>query len=152
MNTFDLRISQRNCRLLQGHKSKLWVDVQNIGNMPNKDWGHIYDYGFNGNVAVATLVGIDKATGKYVYSFRSGSEFTRRLPLTIPTDADGQTNGISQWSVQVGFNTSSDPRGNASSRRPGQPAVFLRERGAHLGPKWAVCWTTRPRRRSQRPA
>ena len=103
VNTFDLRISQELPGFFKGHKSKLWVDVQNIGNMLNKDWGHIYDYGFNGNVAVATLVGIDKATGKYVYSFRSGSEFGQAAALSIPTDADGQTNGISQWSVQVGF-------------------------------------------------
>jgi len=81
----------------------VWVDIQNVGNLLNKDWGHIIDYGFNGNVAVASLVGIDKATGKYVYNFRSGSEFGQASALSIPTDADGQTNGISQWSVQVGL-------------------------------------------------
>jgi hypothetical protein len=103
VNTFDLRLSQELPGFFKGHKSKVWVDIQNVGNLLNKDWGHIIDYGFNGNVAVATLVGIDKATGKYVYNFRSGSEFGQASALTIPTDADGQTNGISQWSVQVGL-------------------------------------------------
>ena len=93
--------------------------------MLNKDWGHIYDYGFNGNVAVATWSA--STTGKYVYSFRSGSEFQRQAAaLSIPTDADGQTNGISQWSVQVGFKVRVQAIHAAcvkaqASRRPGQP-------------------------------
>ena len=51
----------------------------------------------------ATDSDIDPTTGKYVYSFRSGSEFGQASALSIPTDADGQTNGISQWSVTVGL-------------------------------------------------
>ena len=77
------------------------MDVQNIGNMLNKDWGHIVDYGFNANNAVASLRGI--YDGKYVYGYRSGTEFGQSTALGIPTNADSQTNGISQWSLQVGF-------------------------------------------------
>lgn len=109
VNTFDLRISQQLPGFFNGHKSKVWVDIQNFGNMLNKDWGHIIDYGFNSNVAVATLAGICKTgcpagmVGKYVYGYRSGTEFGQASALGVPTDSDGQTNGISQWSVQVGF-------------------------------------------------
>ena len=103
VNTFDLRISQELPGFFKGHKSKVWVDVQNFGNLLNKDWGHILDWGFNGNQAVATLAGIDKATGKYVYSYRSGTSFGQPGNLEVPTDSDRNTNGISQWSVQVGF-------------------------------------------------
>lgn len=103
VNTFDLRISQELPGFFKGHKSKVWVDIQNVGNLLNKDWGHILDWGFNGNQAAASLVGIDKATGKYVYGYRSGTSFGQPGNLAVPTDSDSNTNGISQWSVQVGF-------------------------------------------------
>ncbi len=101
VNTFDLRISQELPGFFKGHKSKLWVDIQNVGNLLNKDWGHVVDYGFNANVAVASLIGIHD--GKYVYGYRSGTEIGQAAALAVPTDADGLTNGVSQWSLQVGF-------------------------------------------------
>ena len=109
VNTFDLRLTQELPGFMEGHKSQVWVDIQNLGNLLNKDWGEIVDYGFNGTNAVATLVGICKVNcpagmqGKYVYGYRSGTEFGQAAALGLPTNADGQTNGISQWSVQVGF-------------------------------------------------
>ncbi|GAB2522320.1 TonB-dependent receptor [Lysobacter humi (ex Lee et al. 2017)] len=105
VNTFDLRVSQELPGFFRGHKSKIWMDIQNVGNLINKDWGHIVDYGFNANVAAATLVGIHQ--GQYVYGYRgngpNGQEFGQTTSLGIPTNADGQTNGISQWSIQVGL-------------------------------------------------
>jgi hypothetical protein len=109
VNTFDVRFTQELPGFFEGHKSQVWVDVQNVGNLINNDWGHIVDYGFNANLPVATLVGICKvncpagSTGKYVYGYRSGTEFGQATALGMPTNADGMTNGISQWSVQVGF-------------------------------------------------
>ena len=109
VNTFDVRLSQELPGFMKGHKSKIWLDIQNVGNLLNKDWGHIIDYGFNANNAVASLVGICQVgcpagtTGRYVYGYRSGTEFGQATALGIPTNADSQTNGISQWSLQVGF-------------------------------------------------
>ena len=109
VNTFDLRISQELPGFFKGHKSQVWMDIQNVGNLLNKDWGHIIDYGFNANVAVAQLVGICKVncpagmTGKYVYNFRSGTEFGQATALGLPTNSDSQTNGVSQWSIKLGF-------------------------------------------------
>ena len=103
LNTFDVRISQELPGFFKGHKSQVWLDIQNVGNLLNKDWGHILDYGFNGNEAAASLLGIDQATGKYVYGYRSGTEFGQPGAIAVPTDSDRNTNGISQWSVQVGL-------------------------------------------------
>ena len=103
VNTFDVRISQELPGFMKGHKSKVWIDIQNVGNLINNDWGHVLDWGFNANQAAATLVGIDRATGKYVYGYRSGTSFGQPGNLAVPTDADSNTNGISQWSVQVGL-------------------------------------------------
>ena len=101
VNTFDIRISQELPGFMKGHKSKIWLDIQNVGNLINDDWGHIIDYGFNANNAVASLRGI--YNGQYVYGYRSGTEFGQSTALGIPTNADSQTNGISQWSLSVGL-------------------------------------------------
>src|SRR5690606_20445817 len=39
VNQFDLRISQELPGFFEGHKSEIWLDVMNIGNLINKDWG-----------------------------------------------------------------------------------------------------------------
>lgn len=105
VNTFDIRISQELPGFFKGHKSKIWLDIQNVGNLINKDWGHVIDYGFNANNAVASLQGI--YDGKYVYGYRGTvngvGEFGQATAYGIPTNSDSQTNGISQWSMQVGL-------------------------------------------------
>ena len=68
-----------------------------MGNLINKDWGHIYDYGFFANQRVATLSGIDN-DGKYVYNFSNPD-----APTIANGDADCFNQGVSQWSLQVGF-------------------------------------------------
>src|SRR5690606_14251495 len=68
VNTFDVRFSQELPGFFKGHQSEVWVDIQNVGNLINKDWGQIYDYGFYANARVATLQGMHN--GKYVYNYR----------------------------------------------------------------------------------
>lgn len=96
VNTFDLRFTQQLPGFFKGHKSEIWVDIQNFGNLLNKDWGHIYDYGFFANQRVASAVGI--YDGKYVYDYRFADE-----PSVANGDSDGFNTGVSQWAVQVGF-------------------------------------------------
>ncbi|MFT4178457.1 MAG: TonB-dependent receptor [Thermomonas sp.] len=96
VNTFDLRLSQELPGFAQGHKSQIWVDIQNVGNMLNKDWGRIYDYGFYADASTAGLLGI--YNGKYVYNYTYTSD-----PTVANNDGDGFNVGVSQWSVQVGF-------------------------------------------------
>jgi len=96
INTFDVRISQQLPGFMKGHKSEIWLDVQNVGNLINEDWGHIYDYGFYADASVATLQGIYQ--GKYVYNYSYTSE-----PTPANADADGFNVGVSQWSLNLGF-------------------------------------------------
>jgi len=99
VNSFDLRISQELPGFMKGHKSEIWLDVMNVGNLINKDWGHIEDYGFFANRRVLTAAGM--VDGKYVYS---GFDPARVDPPSIANGSNGNGNtGVSQWSLQLGF-------------------------------------------------
>jgi outer membrane receptor for ferrienterochelin and colicin len=92
VNQFDLHIEQEIPGFMKGHKGQIWLDVMNVGNLINKDWGRIEEVGFPGMKGVVEYGGIDAATGKYVYRFNS--------PDTANIYDD---RGISRWSLQLGF-------------------------------------------------
>ncbi|HAI59784.1 MAG TPA: Oar protein [Xanthomonadaceae bacterium] len=97
VNSVDLRISQDLPGFFDGHKAELWLDVLNVGNLINKDWGHIDEIFVSGfgqpqGLGVVEYGGIDPATGRYVYRFNTPDAEVRR-------DAVGQ----SRWALQLGF-------------------------------------------------
>lgn len=64
----------------------------NVGNLLNKNWGRVDEYGFPGFKGVVEYGGIDAATGKYVYRFNEPDQ------STVYDDK-----GISRWALQLGF-------------------------------------------------
>jgi len=92
VNQFDVRISQELPGFFDGDKVELWLDVLNIGNLINKDWGRVEEIGFPGMRGVVEYGGIDAATGKYVYRFNNPD---------APNIYDDK--GISRWALQVGL-------------------------------------------------
>lgn len=90
VNQFDLRISQEFPGFMQGHKAEVSLDIANIGNLLNKDWGVIEEVGFPGMRGIVEYGGIDPGTGKYVYRFNTPDA------TNIYDDR-----GISRWSAQV---------------------------------------------------
>jgi hypothetical protein len=70
----------------------------NIGNLLNKDWGLIEDYGFNSTRRVANYAGIDPATGKYVYNFTGTTD---NASIQENNNDKGNT-AVSRWSIMVG--------------------------------------------------
>ncbi|HEX4853022.1 TonB-dependent receptor [Arenimonas sp.] len=92
VNQFDLRISQELPGFFKDHRSEIWLDILNVGNLINKDWGKIEEIGFPGSRGVVEYGGIDAATGKYVYRFNEPDQ--ARLY---------DDRGISRWSLQLGF-------------------------------------------------
>lgn len=94
VNTFDIRISQELPGFMEGHKSELWLDIMNVGNLINKDWGQIWDQSPYSDMRAVDFVGIDDATGKYIYNFDERRVFTRNLYDNI---------GQSRWALQLGF-------------------------------------------------
>lgn len=94
VNNFDVRISQELPGFMSGHKSEIWLDIMNVGNLINKDWGQIEEIGFPFYRRVATLAGVDPATGKYIYNFDPNQADSPNL-----YDSSGQ----SRWALQIGF-------------------------------------------------
>ena len=99
VNSFDVRFSQELPGFFRGHKAEVSLDIMNIGNMIDKDWGQIHDYGFYATRRVANYAGLDPETGKYVYHF-SGSTDNETLQ---EVNNDGVNTAVSRWSVMLGL-------------------------------------------------
>ena len=99
VNNFDLRISQQLPSFFEGHKAEFNFDIMNVGNLLNKKWGLIEDYGFYQTMRVANYAGIDPATGKYVYTFSGSTD----EPGIQENNNDKGNTGVSRWSVMATF-------------------------------------------------
>jgi hypothetical protein len=94
-NSFDLRISQEIPGLFARNKASFALDFLNFGNMLNKKWGRINEISFQSAGGQARsfvdYVGLDAATGKYIYAVR---------PQVESYDVR-QAKGESQWAIQA---------------------------------------------------
>jgi outer membrane receptor for ferrienterochelin and colicin len=97
ISQFDLRITQA-LPTVYDAKTELFFDLQNVGNLLNKDWGRI-DNTSGGLVGVAEFVGTEQAPNaaagvqRYVYRF-----------TTPPSEYVRQDNRAqSRWAAQIGF-------------------------------------------------
>lgn len=99
VNQFDVRISQE-IPLFRETRAELWLDILNIGNMINEDWGLIEEAQFPYTVGVARMAGV--ANGGYVYDVSSYVNETTGVvtnPRLIRKDAAAE----SRWALQLGF-------------------------------------------------
>lgn len=97
VNSFDVRVSQEFPGFMKGHKGEVALDIMNVGNLLNKKWGLIDDYGFYSTRRVANYAGIDPATGKYVYSFTGSTD----NPSVQENNNDKGNTAVSRWSMQL---------------------------------------------------
>ena len=91
VNQFDVRISQELPGFGKG-KAEIWLDILNVGNLVNRDWGRVEEIGWPWMRGIVEYGGIDQASGKYVYRFNSPDS------TYIYDDK-----GISRWAAQIGF-------------------------------------------------
>lgn len=92
VNNFDVRISQELPGFYGDNKAEIWLDILNIGNLINEDWGQIEEVFFPFNRGVVEYGGVDPDTGKYVYRFNNPDSLGLR-----------DRNAESRWALQVGF-------------------------------------------------
>lgn len=96
VNQFDLRLSQELPGFFNENKFVVTLDILNVGNLINKDWGRIDEIGFPSNRSFVNYGGVD-AQGRYIY--------------IVPLNADGTANvedfvtrqerAESQWAAQL---------------------------------------------------
>lgn len=101
VHQFDLRLSQELPGLFGDNRAELFMDIQNIGNLINEDWGQIAEYPFPLTAQLARFRGVE-ADGRFQYDVSNYfNETTGVFNFPAPTlqDAIGQ----SRWAVQVGF-------------------------------------------------
>ena len=91
-NQIDVRLTQE-LPLAWGSKAELFLDVLNIGNLINKEWGHIDEAAFPYQLGVARFAGVG-ANGRYIYDVASF-----QAPSQIRKDVTAE----SRWSAQIGF-------------------------------------------------
>ncbi|MFX7690374.1 hypothetical protein ABTJ45_20270, partial [Acinetobacter baumannii] len=82
---------------------ELVLDIFNVGNLINKDWGQVEEIFFQSNGGQArsfvNFAGVDPATGKYVYTLtrdRNGNFSPEGFGLR-------DRRGESRWAAQVTF-------------------------------------------------
>jgi hypothetical protein len=111
-HNFDLRLTQELPGIFEGNKASISLDINNVGNLLNKKWGLIDDYGFFTTARVASLTGICKAAGtsptapcgaddigKYVYNWTGAFD----EPGIQENNNDKGNTGVSRWSVLATF-------------------------------------------------
>jgi outer membrane receptor for ferrienterochelin and colicin len=67
INRFDMRISQDLPAPVAGHRARFVLDIENVGNLLNNNWGRYTQVGFP-YTTPAVDVAYDAANNKYVYS------------------------------------------------------------------------------------
>lgn len=103
VNTFDMRVRQELPGFMKGHQSELVLDILNVGNLINKNWGQVEEIFFQSNGGQArsfvNFAGIDPTTGKYIYSL------TRNSSGVFTPEGFGlrDRRGESRWAAQVTF-------------------------------------------------
>ena len=91
VHNFDVRVSQELPGFFAGNKAEIWLDILNIGNMIDKDWGVIEEVGFPSMRGIVEYGGIN-SSGQYVYRFNTPDQ---------PRVYDDR--GVSRWALQLGF-------------------------------------------------
>ncbi len=96
VHNIDMRFSQELPGFFGDNKAEIWLDVLNVGNLLNKDWGLIDEVGFQANGGQArsfvNFAGFD-STGRYIYDVVPTPEQLLRR----------DRNAESRWALQLGF-------------------------------------------------
>ena len=92
-HNFDLRLSQEVPGFMKGHKGSVSLDILNVGNLINKEWGRIDEMSFSDGSGGTVRRWVNYAgteNGKAVYSVNDPFEFNTK-----------NNRGESAWAIQI---------------------------------------------------
>jgi hypothetical protein len=92
VHNFDVRVSQELPGFFGDNKAEIWLDILNIGNLIDKDYGQIEEIGFPSTRRILNYGGI-APDGRYVYRFNGNADAPALRDVA----------GESRWALQVGF-------------------------------------------------
>ncbi len=103
VNRLDLQISQEFPSLFEGHKFKVQVDVKNLLNLIDRDWGKVSEYGTGGTGGGGEIIARAQcADAAGVAVAATSAVCSRYLYTNVPATVNRFTNTIaSLWYAQV---------------------------------------------------
>lgn len=91
VGVLDMRFSQEIPSFFEEHKGVFTIDIKNLTNLINSNWGRLAQYNFPYAVPVVEAAGVDAATGKYIYNG----------PLRTPVKTLQARESV--WAIQFGI-------------------------------------------------
>jgi hypothetical protein len=99
INRVDLQLSQELPAIFEGHKLKVQVDIRNLLNLVNKDWGLVGEY-----TDINTLARVDCADANGAAVGPNSPVCARYRYSSVPTSVTKTRNtALSLWYIQVGL-------------------------------------------------
>ena len=98
-NVIDVRFSQEFPLGFGGAKGTVFLDIENFGNLLNKDWGQVEEAGFPYTLSVADYAGVN-SQGRYIYDV---SRYVTEATGAVNDPALPFRNFESRWAAQVGI-------------------------------------------------
>ena len=101
VNTFDLSVQQELPGFFRGHKSVVRLDIYNVGNLINKDWGHTYGGTFSDNTRQLVSLASVNADGTYTYNLGSPTSPTWQDLQVYDAANAFPSRLVSRWSAML---------------------------------------------------
>ncbi|HLM53637.1 MAG TPA: Oar protein, partial [Pseudoxanthomonas sp.] len=97
-NIIDVRFTQDVPLGFGDAKAQLFLDIENFGNLLNKDWGQVQEAGFPYTISVADYAGV--VNGQYIMDV---SRFVNEANGAVTNPSLPYRNLESRWSAQIGL-------------------------------------------------
>ncbi|HZF98646.1 MAG TPA: hypothetical protein VEY92_10480, partial [Pseudoxanthomonas sp.] len=97
-NIIDVRFTQDFPLGFGDTKAQLFLDIENFGNLLNKDWGQVQEAGFPYTISVADYAGV--LNGRYIMDV---SRFVNEANGEVTNPSLPYRNLESRWSAQIGI-------------------------------------------------
>lgn len=99
VNTFDVSFQQELPGFFRGHKSVVRLDVYNVGNLINRDWGQTYGGTFSDNTRQLVQLASVNADGTYTYNLGTPQLPTWQTPAVYDASNAFPSRVVSRWSA-----------------------------------------------------